>query len=169
MRGYRLEMLLPAQTQALLDWIAQGGTLVLCPPTNARWLASDGVRMLADIRLGEPETRTSFPRLGGMPELATNPYVMQRILNGVPLDGFDPPLAVEFRRGEGRVIVMTVDLESPPFTSWVETQEFHAMLTARRAPPVRFSVEGPRVASSLPGDFNALPPFLPNVLQRVRQ
>jgi len=109
MRDTRFENMIPAQMDALHEWVASGGTLILCPGANPRWLASEGVRRFARVELGASETRT-------LPGDDTR-FAFHRILNGRAIARGD--IAFEHALGAGRVVVCAVDLESPPFDRWI--------------------------------------------------
>ncbi len=164
LRDYRLEQLIPAQINALLEWVAAGGTLVVYPGANASWLTSDGMRLIAPIQLGASSVRTSLPRLEqefGALELRAS-FAFQNLKNGTPLTSSETPEAVEFRRGLGRVIVVAFDLDGPPFDRWQGKHGFLEALVKPAAPPgvIRFDVTGSPVTSALTGAHDVLPSFL---------
>jgi hypothetical protein len=168
MRDFQLDQLLPPQRAALHEWVRRGGRLILYPGTNRDWLASRAVQEFAPVSLGESAEATELPELeaahGGFSE--RTPFVLHRILNGTRVVGGDPPVAVEFRRGAGRVVVLAVDLDRAPFDTWRGAEAFRAALVGAPAP------EGERPSKrSLPVDVeqvhawatetvSTLPPFL---------
>lgn len=162
----------PVRSAALAEWVRRGGRLIVCgsnadvlsgsanlaallpveigqkyqaPSLNVTW--RDGGAMRDPLVSREKNKSLSFIRL--LPR--QNPHRAFRALVGGPAEPADAtPIVVQGPYGLGRVTVVAMDLDQPPFTSWTGHVEFWQTL---------FESSGPRISRYAGADQISYGPY----------
>ena len=117
-----LEALSPAQRRALLDYVVQGGRLVIVPGVDRGWLEDPVIQGIVPFTVTGAETRTHLPALRSSMSASLDSdsgFVVFELEGGTPHVMAGPtPLVVRFRRGLGTVMVVTTDLNRPAVSGW---------------------------------------------------
>lgn len=133
-----------ARRQALTEWVRRGGQLVLSVGRNRQEVAALLAKWsLLDCRIPGGETLRSLPvlstqwcnRVGKSPLAQVE---MATLLPGRHVDVLvreeGKPILVQAACGLGRVIVVALDLDTPPFSTWDGQDDFWTRLQAEVAP-----------------------------------
>lgn len=123
LKGLSLQSLSEAQAQALRQWIAGGGTLVVASDSRYALLAEPRLRALLPVQVLGVEQRNGLPELAahyGMPLPPAPLIAMQaRLTQGEVLVGSaDAPLLAQRTFGNGRVVFLAVDYATRPLAGW---------------------------------------------------
>lgn len=121
------EAITAGQQQALVDYVAQGGTLVLAggPSWKPTWSGLPERLLPATVsgtaaagRLDSAAALLGAAPLSGTDEIAV---LVPRPLSAVELGDRAVPLQVEAPYGAGKVVALAMDPASPPFAGWAGT------------------------------------------------
>ena len=134
LKGVSLQSLLEAQTRALRQWIAGGGTLVVASDSRVALLTEPRLQALLPVRVLGVEQRDGLPELAahyGVP-LRPAPLIAMRarLTQGeVVVGSADAPLLAQRAFGNGRVVFLAVDYATRPLAGWRGSQAlWHDML-----------------------------------------
>lgn len=137
---------LPRQRQALVEWLAQGGRLLV---TGGDRLAELRVPWLLDLLpatvRGVGEVRPTGPLSGVSGPVAVALVSPRAGASVSPASG--PPMAVQWRWGRGTVVLWTFDAFAPSIRAWPGLEQLWRPLI-ESPPPV--AVAQPELAALLP-------------------
>lgn len=134
LKGASLQSLSEAQTRALRQWIAGGGTLVVASDSRVALLTEPRLQTLLPVQVLGVEQRDGLPELAahyGVPMPPAPLIAMQaRLTQGEVLVGSaDAPLLAQRGFGNGRVVFLAVDYATQPLAGWRGNQAlWHDML-----------------------------------------
>jgi hypothetical protein len=133
-----VDQLTAEQAQALVDWVRQGGTVVLSPGQQKGIFSLPAIAAIAKIRVGEPELVTEIPRLARAygPFPGRDRFLRYPVEGGAPfIPGEAAPEIPAFASGFGRAVVLPFDVRKAPFTAWEPLEQlWSAVFAAARAP-----------------------------------
>lgn len=123
LKGLSMQTLSEAQTEALRQWIAGGGTLIVASDSRYALLTEPRVQALLPVQVVGVQQRDGLPELEaryGVPLQPVPLIAMQaRLTQGEVLVGSpDAPLLVQRAFGSGRVVFLAVDYATKPLTGW---------------------------------------------------
>ncbi|HLY10792.1 MAG TPA: hypothetical protein VKW04_15925 [Planctomycetota bacterium] len=131
-----LDELTTDQGRALLDYVRQGGSILVIPGSTSGWLSHPVLRSVAPVRADSARTVSSLP--GFAAEFGAvrgaDSFLVQPLLNGIPLLGGSPDSGhtlVRFDTGLGRAFVVGADLRRAPFDTWTGRRMFWTYLLNR--------------------------------------
>ncbi|MBI3912381.1 MAG: hypothetical protein HY320_15790 [Armatimonadetes bacterium] len=151
----------PEQRQALRDWLARGGHLVVTAGPDAARLRTPFFRELLPVEVQETTTLTRVAGLeryarqrglgGPLVAIRSRPRPGSRVLAGTE----EAPALCQRDFGMGRVTFLAIDPASPPFPRWPGAPSLWRRLLAdhpREAslPPVYRTLVGSYVAYTVP-------------------
>lgn len=147
----------PARLTALGEWVRRGGRLIVCAGRNADLLAGSAeLNALLPVDVGPSYQAPSLQIIwregggpGGDPLADPDPNKPLSLVRLTPrekpprpvralVDGPKAaqatPVVMQGPAGLGRVTVVALDLDQPPFTRWNSASEFWKQLLARSGP-----------------------------------
>lgn len=165
-----LDELTPGQSRALSEYVRGGGTAILSPGADPRWLLHPAISAFVPIRLGTSKERSDLPALNASfgKFRALDRFVFHGIESGSPM-GWGREI-LQFRCGLGQAIVLPFDLRRPPFEAWTGLDPFWTAMLGKL--PRRFAPEtSPHLPAATPEAnatllqsmallVNPYPPFL---------
>ena len=123
LKGVSLQSLSEAQTRALRQWIAGGGTLVVASDSRVALLTEPRLQALLPVQVLGVQQRDGLPELAahyGVPMQPAPLIAMQaRLTQGEVLVGSAAaPLLAQRAFGDGRVVFLAVDYATQPLAGW---------------------------------------------------
>jgi len=142
LHGLSLESLDARQHEALLRWIARGGTLAVSGGPDYALLRTPRLAALLPATpagmLPAPDPQAVGRALGAPLQAPRGFHLnrVERVRGEVLHDAGGVPLVLEARRGRGRVLYLTFDVARYPFDRWSPMKEAWQRILdpARRAP-----------------------------------
>jgi hypothetical protein len=115
-----LDELTGDQTQALADYVRQGGSILLSPGPTKGWLTHPTIASFAPLRVGPAATQTTAPGLNQAYGRfrGAEPFLAHPLLNGQPFNAATGQDLVRLPSGFGRVYATGFDLRRAPFDTW---------------------------------------------------
>jgi len=122
-KGISLQGLSEAQSTALRQWVASGGTLIAAGDSQYTLLTEPRLRALLPVEVLGLQQVERLPTFAERYEvsLPQTPLVVvrARLVRGQVLIGTaDAPLLAQRRFGKGRVVFLAVDYAMQPFSGW---------------------------------------------------
>jgi hypothetical protein len=145
----------PTTAEALLDWVAMGGRLVVSLGEHASEFATSPLRGVLPATWTGAERRPYGPiakalRARDGPEAYQGPWIELQPTDGadagIPTAWEDGPLQVERSLGSGRIVVLPYDLRALMAAPWLKEDDARALIRPVASPPprVRDDAEGSR-------------------------
>ena len=167
LHGTSLDGLRARQYQALVKWLAGGGTLAV---SGGPGYALLGTPRLAELLPGVPVGLARLPggpaagRAPGAPGSAPGPFhvnLVPRFEGRVLHQAEGAPLVIERRFGRGRVLYLTFDVSRPPFDTWPGMEPlWHGLLDLAPLTPLSSRLLRAEETSALPALIRISPfPF----------
>ena len=134
LKGLSLQAMSEPQTEALRQWIAGGGTLIVASDSRYALLTEPRMQALLPVRVLGVQQRQGLPELEaryGVPLQPAPLLAMRaRLARGEVLVGSpDAPLLAQRAFGGGRVVFLAVDYATKPLAGWRGNQAlWHDML-----------------------------------------
>ena len=143
LKGLSLQTLSESQSEALRQWVAGGGTLIVASDSRYALLTEPRLQALLPVQVLGVQQREGLPELEaryGVPLQSAPLLAMRaRLTQGEVLVGSpDAPLLAQRAFGSGRVVFLAVDYATRPLAGWRGNQAlWHDML--RPAERIDFS------------------------------
>lgn len=135
-----LDALTESQSDALRAWVAQGGRLVVCAPSDPTRLDAPFFANLLPARVGPPQVRRRVATM--TPVLASAlTTLLPKTTPGVRVLGRSPeglPFAVSGPYGAGAVVLSALDPTTPAFRVWTGPDEaafWRGLISGGEPPP----------------------------------